>query len=96
MTKPNTNTKALKISNELSNDHNWKHLARWHGDGYYELQTEDTVDVPVRLFFTPQLLQEAEAALYRQIVNATRFPGTRLVVDRGPEGQLTFTEKMAN
>ena len=58
----------------------WKQSARLHPGGYYDLETEDTVGVPVRLFLTPQLLQDAEQALYRQIVNATRFPGVKLVV----------------
>ncbi len=57
----------------------WKQAARRHKDGYYELKTEDTGEVPVRLFLTPALLKEAEAPLYRQIVNATRFPGVKLV-----------------
>src|SRR5712692_9127146 len=48
---------------KLSNAHNWKHLARWNGEGFYELRTEDAEDI-----------------LYRQIVNATRFPGVKLVV----------------
>src|SRR2546426_11580932 len=64
----------------LANAHNWKHLARWNGEGFYELRTEDIGSVPVRLFLTPQLLQDAEDILYRQIVNATRFPGVKLVV----------------
>ena len=72
--------KALRVPKELRSAHNWKHLARWHGLGYYELQTDDTDDVPVRLFLTPQLLADAEDILYRQIVNSTRFPGVRLVV----------------
>jgi tRNA-splicing ligase RtcB len=72
--------KALREAKELRNAHNWKHLARWNGLGFYELQTEDTGDVRVRLFFTPQLLNDAEEILYRQIVNATRFPGVRMVV----------------
>src|ERR687894_176723 len=72
--------KALKVAKQLKNADNWKHLARWHGDGYYVLQTEDTGDVPVRLFLTPSLLADAEDILYRQIVNATRFPRVRLVV----------------
>src|SRR5437763_5402875 len=80
MAKEQTDANALKVAKELKNKDNWKHLARWHGDGYYELQTEDTGDVPVRLFLTPTLFNEAEDILYRQIVNATRFPGTRLVV----------------
>ena len=80
MAGQNTDAKALKIAKTLKNADNWKHLARWHGGGYYELQTEDTGDVPVRLFLTPTLLNEAEDILYRQIVNATRFPGVRMVV----------------
>jgi tRNA-splicing ligase RtcB len=72
--------KADRIEKKLANAHNWKHLARWNGEGFYELRTEDIADVPVRLFLTPQLLQDAEDILYRQIVNATRFPGVKLVV----------------
>src|SRR5947209_10934395 len=80
MANDNRDAQALKTDKELKHKDNWKHLARWHGDGYYELSTEDTGDVPVRLFFTPTLFNEAEDILYRQIVNATRFPGVRLVV----------------
>ncbi|HWS53707.1 MAG TPA: RtcB family protein [Pyrinomonadaceae bacterium] len=76
----NDDAKALRVAKELSNAHNWKHLARRDGRGFYELKTDDTGDVPVRLFLTPQLLNDAEDILYRQIVNATRFPGTRMVV----------------
>jgi len=63
----------------LSNAHNWKHLARWNGEGYYDLRTEDIGDVSVRLFLTPKLLAATEDIIYRQIVNATRFPGVKLV-----------------
>ena len=80
MADKSEDSKALRTPKELRNAQNWKHLARWHGLGYYELQTEDTGDVPVRLFFTPQLLNDTEEILYRQIVNATRFPGVRMVV----------------
>ncbi|MBC7931926.1 MAG: RtcB family protein, partial [Rubrivivax sp.] len=80
MSEQQRDAKALKVAKELKNAHNWKHLARWNGEGFYELQTEDTGGVTVRLFFTPQLLNGAEEILYRQIVNATRFPGVRLVV----------------
>jgi tRNA-splicing ligase RtcB len=80
MAKQDTDAKALKVARTLKNADNWKHLARWHGDGYYELHTEDTGDVPVRLFLTKQLFDDAEDILYRQIVNATRFPGVRMVV----------------
>ncbi|MEK6304070.1 MAG: RtcB family protein [Acidobacteriota bacterium] len=64
---------------EWANAHNWKHLARWNGEGYYDLRTDDIGDVPVRLFLTPKLLEATEDIIYRQIVNATRFPGVRLV-----------------
>lgn len=57
----------------------WKTLAQWNAEGYYVLQTEDTRDVPVRLFLTPALLEQVEDGLYQQIINATRFPGVRLV-----------------
>jgi tRNA-splicing ligase RtcB len=79
MAKHTEDAKALKVAKALKNTDNWKHLARWHGDGYYTLQTEDTGDVPVRLFLTPSLLNNVEDILYRQIVNATRFPGVKLV-----------------
>lgn len=64
----------------LADAHRWKHLVRWHGDGYYVLKTEDTGEVPVRLFLTHSLFESAEDILYRQIVNATRFPGVKMVV----------------
>src|SRR5918999_6456429 len=80
MTGQTGDAKALKVAKQLKNSDNWKHLARWNGLGYYELQTDDTGDVPVRLFLTPSLLADAEDILYRQIVNATRFPRVRLVV----------------
>jgi tRNA-splicing ligase RtcB (3'-phosphate/5'-hydroxy nucleic acid ligase) len=59
--------------------YNWKDYAKLHEDGYYTLETPDTSGVPVRLFLTPQLLAEAEDGLYRQIINATQFPGVKLV-----------------
>ncbi|HUS13424.1 MAG TPA: RtcB family protein [Chloroflexia bacterium] len=60
--------------------YNWKDYAVPQPDGYYTLQTADTGEVPVRLFFTPALLAETDEKLYEQIVNATRFPGVKLVV----------------
>jgi tRNA-splicing ligase RtcB len=58
---------------------NWKDFANLHDDGYFTLATEETGDVPVRLFLTPQLLEEVEDDIYKQIVNATKFPGVKLV-----------------
>ncbi len=63
----------------LRNERNWKELAAWTEEGYYLLRTEDVGDVPVRLFLTAALLAEADDKLYRQIVNAARFPGAKLV-----------------
>ncbi len=80
MSNKNADAKALKVAKELKNAHNWKHLARPSGFGFYNLRTEDTGDTPIRLFLTAALLDAAEDILYRQIVNATRFPGVRLVV----------------
>ena len=63
----------------LRDARNWKDLTVWDAEGYYTLHTSDIGDTPVRLFLTPALLGELEDTLYEQIVNATRFPGVRLV-----------------
>src|SRR2546426_6173105 len=57
----------------------WKSAVKDSGQGFYVLQTEDTGAVPVRLFLTPNLLDEVEESIYPQIVNAASFPGVRLV-----------------
>src|SRR5882672_609683 len=64
----------------LVHESDWKARAVWSGEGYFRLETGDTRDVEVRLFVTQALLTEAEPTLYRQIINATRFPGACLVV----------------
>lgn len=58
----------------------WKSLTARNPLGWFDLQTEDTRDVPVRLFLNDALLAAAEDNLYPQIVEATRFAGTRCVV----------------
>src|SRR5438270_7197799 len=58
---------------------NWKNYAPDTGRGYYTLATEDTADVPVRLFLTPNLLESVEDSIYPQIVNAASLPGVRMV-----------------
>jgi len=70
----------LKAAKALKDAAKWKQLARWHEGGYFSLRTEDTRDVPVRIFLTPSLLERTEDIIYRQIVNATRFPGVKMVV----------------
>ncbi|HEY8737376.1 MAG TPA: RtcB family protein [Candidatus Dormibacteraeota bacterium] len=57
----------------------WKDHVTDTGRGYYTLATEDTGDLPVRLFLTPNLLEAVEDSIYPQIVNAASFPGTRMV-----------------
>jgi tRNA-splicing ligase RtcB len=64
---------------DLVHQSDWKQRAVRSGHGYFELATADTGDVPVRLFLTERLLGELETTAYRQIVNATRFPGALLV-----------------
>jgi tRNA-splicing ligase RtcB len=63
----------------LADAHHWRSLAADSARGWFELRTEDTGEVPVRIFMTPRLLAELEDGVYRQIVNATRFPGVRMV-----------------
>jgi tRNA-splicing ligase RtcB (3'-phosphate/5'-hydroxy nucleic acid ligase) len=57
----------------------WKRSARPDGRGRLSLQTADTGNVPVRLFLSPALLDSLEDNIYPQIVNATRFPGVKMV-----------------
>jgi tRNA-splicing ligase RtcB len=83
MTKPGTDLTTSgdrRTRKSLENEANWKSFATPSGGGYFALQTADIGDVPVRLFLTQSLLRGAEDSLYRQIVNATRFPGVKLVV----------------
>jgi len=58
----------------------WKERLRHDGAGCYEMDPSETGGVPVRIFLTPQLLEELEISVYPQILTATRFPGVRLVV----------------
>lgn len=63
----------------LHDENNWKQKAVPNPAGYFDLETQDTRKVPVRLFLTSKLLEETEDNLYRQIINATSFPGAKLV-----------------
>ena len=57
----------------------WKSAVKDSGKGYYTLHTEAIGPVPVRLFLTPNLLDQVEESIYPQIVNAASFPGVKLV-----------------
>lgn len=48
--------------------------------GFYALRNAETRHVPVRLFLSEALLDDVDDEVYAQILNATRFPGVRLVV----------------
>jgi tRNA-splicing ligase RtcB (3'-phosphate/5'-hydroxy nucleic acid ligase) len=52
----------------------------WDARGFYALQSEATGGVPVRLFLNESLLSDVDDAVFAQILNATGFPGTKLVV----------------
>ncbi len=58
----------------------WKSALRRHDDGYYALRSEATHGVEVRFFVSAALLDAAEDTLYGQVINATAFPGVKLVV----------------
>jgi len=58
----------------------WKSNVTRRDGGYFELRTDDTHGVEVRMFVSASLLEAAEDTLYGQIVNATAFPGVKLVV----------------
>src|SRR5258708_34974024 len=83
----------------------WKSAVKDSGKGYYTLHTQEIGSVPVRLFLTPNLLDQVEESIYPQIVNAASFPGVKLVaitpdVHHGygvPIGTvlLTYTERGA-
>ncbi len=57
----------------------WKSAVKDSGKGYYTLHTQEIGSVPVRLFVTPNLLDQVEESIYPQIVNAASFPGVKLV-----------------
>jgi len=80
MTKPGVDLSSFTTSKpgKLVRASNWKSFATPTSDGYFTLQTEDTGDVPVRMFLTADLLAATEDNLYGQIVNATRFPGVKI------------------
>ena len=57
----------------------WKSALKDSGRGYYTLHTEEIGVAPVRLFLTPNLLDEVEDSIYPQIINAASFAGVKLV-----------------
>ena len=65
----------------MSQTRTWKEQLVFNANGgYYEMPGGQLLDVPVRLFLTPALLDDLEHSVFSQIVTATRFPGVKLVV----------------
>src|ERR1700736_3863843 len=58
----------------------WREQMRRDDHGYFVLQTEQTHGIEVRLFLSEALLGDIDENVYQQILNATSFPGVRLVV----------------
>src|SRR5579862_4922721 len=57
----------------------FKYQCKWNEAGnYYDLTVG--VKVPVRIFLSPKLFEEAEETIFQQIVAATEFPGVQDVV----------------
>ena len=56
-----------------------KWQCEWNEEGHY-YEMNQGVKIPVRLFLSPKLFEESEEEVYRQIVNATEFPGVQEVV----------------
>ena len=57
----------------------FKYQCKWNEDGkYYDLTVG--VKVPVRIFLSPKLFEEAEETIFQQIIAATEFPGVQEVV----------------
>lgn len=52
----------------------------WDTRGFYTLRNPDTGRVQVRLFLTDAFLGDVDEDVYKQIINATNFPGVKLVV----------------
>jgi len=58
----------------------WREQMRTNDHGYFVLQTEETRSIEVRLFLSEALLDDIDENVYQQVLNATSFPGVRLVV----------------
>ena len=56
-----------------------KWQCEWNEEGQYYDLTKG-VKVPVRLFLSPKLFEECEEEVFRQVQNATEFPGVTDVV----------------
>jgi tRNA-splicing ligase RtcB len=58
----------------------WRHQLERDQRGFFSLWTEETHRIEVRLFLSDALLDDIDDQVYQQILNATAFPGVKLVV----------------
>lgn len=59
----------------------WKERLTFDSEGsFFVLSDEAVRGVPVRLFLTPNLLEDLEESVYPQIITAACFPGVKVVV----------------
>src|SRR5271166_812422 len=65
---------------ELAKDDGWRSQLRRDPRGFFSLRNEATRGVEVRLFLSDALLADIDAQVYPQMLNATAFPGVKLVV----------------
>jgi hypothetical protein len=75
---------------ELVNKWSWKNLAVDSGEGFYNLRTEDTGDVPVRLFLTPALLDAGAALNSKSEIRALASSSTPRVRAGGLDGVTRY------
>jgi tRNA-splicing ligase RtcB len=58
----------------------WKETLRRDPRGFFSLRDEATRGIEVRFFLSETLLDDIDQQVYPQILNATSFPGVKLVV----------------
>ena len=58
----------------------WRNQLRRDQRGFFSLHNEATRGIEVRLFLSDALLDDIDEQVYPQILNATAFPGVKLVV----------------
>ena len=68
----------------------WKLAVKDSGEGYYTLHTQEIGAVPVRLFLTPNLLDQVEESIYPQIVNAESFHPTFITATAFPSARFSL------
>lgn len=71
---------ALEIVRTSQPGTSWRESLNRVEPGYFRLLNEATNGIEVRLFLSDALLDDIDEQVYAQIINATSFPGVKLVV----------------